>query len=105
MELLKLRFGETSLHLCEVMLKDIVDSKRVDNVIHSTDPNKAVSFSPSESTYIIIAVAVAVTNAPVLVVVCCLFVSSGHCCVFVKVANPQLHPLSPLLAHISPRGT
>lgn len=29
LELLKLRFGDTQLHYCEVMLKDIVDSKRI----------------------------------------------------------------------------
>lgn len=29
LELLKLRFGENLLHSCEVMLKDISDSKRI----------------------------------------------------------------------------
>ena len=29
LELLKLRFGESSLHKCEVMLKDMNDSKRI----------------------------------------------------------------------------
>ena len=29
LELLKLRFGETQLHSCEVMLKDVADSKRL----------------------------------------------------------------------------
>lgn len=29
-----IRFGEESLHSCEVMLKDIEDSKRVNNAIH-----------------------------------------------------------------------
>lgn len=29
LELLKLRFGDAQLHYCEVMLKDIVDSKRI----------------------------------------------------------------------------
>ncbi|KRT84695.1 hypothetical protein AMK59_845 [Oryctes borbonicus] len=29
LELLKLRFGDSQLHYCEVMLKDIVDSKRI----------------------------------------------------------------------------
>lgn len=29
MELLKLRFGEENLQFCEVMIKDIVDSKRI----------------------------------------------------------------------------
>jgi len=29
------RFGEESLHSCEVMLKDVEDSKRINNSIHS----------------------------------------------------------------------
>ena len=33
-EILKLRFGETALHVCEVMLKDMTDSKRVDQRVH-----------------------------------------------------------------------
>lgn len=33
-EILKRRFGETSLNLCEVMIKDIADSKRADQLIH-----------------------------------------------------------------------
>ncbi|KNC22283.1 hypothetical protein FF38_12910 [Lucilia cuprina] len=35
LELLKLRFGESLLHNCEVMLKDIADSKRINAHIHS----------------------------------------------------------------------
>ncbi|KAI4470800.1 anaphase-promoting complex subunit 2 [Holotrichia oblita] len=35
LELLKLRFGDAQLHYCEVMLKDIVDSKRItQNIKH-----------------------------------------------------------------------
>ena len=30
-----IRFGEESLHSCEVMLKDIEDSKRTNNGVHS----------------------------------------------------------------------
>ena len=37
LELLKLRFGEASLHQCEVMLKDIGDSKRINNLLHSDE--------------------------------------------------------------------
>jgi anaphase-promoting complex subunit 2 len=37
LELLKLRFGETPLHQCEVMLKDISDSKRINSHLHSQD--------------------------------------------------------------------
>ncbi|XP_065836636.1 anaphase-promoting complex subunit 2-like [Oscarella lobularis] len=34
LELLKLRFGETSLHYCEIMLKDLAESKRLNGRIH-----------------------------------------------------------------------
>ena len=34
LELLKLRFGEAPLHQCEVMLKDIGDSKRINSLLH-----------------------------------------------------------------------
>ncbi|KAL8783778.1 MAG: hypothetical protein Q9213_004394 [Squamulea squamosa] len=42
LELLKLRFGEASLQACEVMLRDILDSRRVDNVIRN-DQSLAMS--------------------------------------------------------------
>lgn len=50
-ELLKLRFGEGSLHNCEVMLKDLSDSKRLDNYVHSQSdkgslPDTRVEKSP-----------------------------------------------------------
>ena len=35
LELLKLRFGDAPLHQCEVMLKDIGDSKRINTNLHS----------------------------------------------------------------------
>ncbi|XP_078038091.1 anaphase promoting complex subunit morula [Augochlora pura] len=35
LELLKRRFGENQLHFCEVMLKDVYDSKRIDGHIQS----------------------------------------------------------------------
>ena len=34
LELLKLRFGDAALQACEVMLRDILDSRRVDTFIH-----------------------------------------------------------------------
>merc|ERR1719357_1737200 len=37
LELLKLRFGEVPLHQCEVMLKDIGDSKRMNSLLHTVD--------------------------------------------------------------------
>lgn len=33
LELLKLKFGDSNLHFCEVMLKDVVDSKRINQRI------------------------------------------------------------------------
>ena len=39
LELLKLRFGENALRNCEVMIKDIDDSKRIARIIHSTIQN------------------------------------------------------------------
>lgn len=33
LELLKLRFGDSQLHFCEVMLKDVADSKRINQHI------------------------------------------------------------------------
>ncbi|KAL4788376.1 hypothetical protein BJX76DRAFT_176215 [Aspergillus varians] len=35
LELLKLRFGDTALQACEVMLRDIFDSRRVDTVVRN----------------------------------------------------------------------
>jgi anaphase-promoting complex subunit 2 len=40
LELLKLRFGESTLRQCEVMVKDIDDSKRIQANIHSTLESK-----------------------------------------------------------------
>lgn len=42
-EILKLRFGESSLQVCEVMLKDLADSKRSDQNVHHSETT--VSFS------------------------------------------------------------
>ena len=33
MELLKLRFGEGNLHFCDVMIKDVADSRRINTHI------------------------------------------------------------------------
>ena len=37
LELLKLRFGEVPLHQCEVMLKDLGDSKRINSLLYTED--------------------------------------------------------------------
>ncbi|CAH8560638.1 unnamed protein product [Schistosoma turkestanicum] len=41
LELLKLRFGEQNLHECEVMLKDIRDSKRIANLVSESTLNSS----------------------------------------------------------------
>ncbi|KAL7542585.1 hypothetical protein ACHAXR_012103 [Thalassiosira sp. AJA248-18] len=48
LELLKLRFGEVSMRQCEVMIKDIDDSKRIHTNIHSTlaQSNPSVNDAP-----------------------------------------------------------
>lgn len=46
LELLKLRFGEASMRQCEVMIKDIDDSKRIHNNIRSTLEARALSSDP-----------------------------------------------------------
>ena len=44
LELLKLRFGESNLYFCEVMVKDIVDSKRINtHVVSQLDKERQVS--------------------------------------------------------------
>jgi anaphase-promoting complex subunit 2 len=35
LEILKIRFGEGPLQVCEVMLKDMTDSKRIDQHVQS----------------------------------------------------------------------
>ena len=47
LELLKLRFGEGPLQACEVMLRDVLDSKRVDTVIRN-DQNLSSTTSGRE---------------------------------------------------------
>jgi len=37
-EILKIRFGEAALQVCEVMLKDMTDSKRIDGHVQSQKP-------------------------------------------------------------------
>jgi hypothetical protein len=43
-EILKIRFGEAALQVCEVMLRDMTDSKRIDGHVQS---QRAVSPSVS----------------------------------------------------------
>ena len=44
-ELLKIRFGEGSLHKCEVMLKDVGDSKRLDAYVHKESDKQTLAHS------------------------------------------------------------
>jgi len=46
-EMIKSRFGEANIQSCDVMLKDIIESKRVDRLIHSRAENV---FTPLLST-------------------------------------------------------
>lgn len=48
-EILKLRFGETALHVCEVMLKDMTDSKRVDQRVHQDHQVCSLNICPTNS--------------------------------------------------------
>lgn len=49
LELLKLRFGDSSMRQCEVMIKDIDDSKRIISNIHSTIKSENVSSSDDDN--------------------------------------------------------
>lgn len=42
-ELLKMRFGESALQTCNIIVKDVKDSKRNDAVIHNTRSNFGTS--------------------------------------------------------------
>ncbi|KAK2766254.1 hypothetical protein FQN54_007771 [Arachnomyces sp. PD_36] len=47
LELLKLRFGDAALQVCQVMLRDVLDSKRVDTVIRN-DQKMSTRRSPAQ---------------------------------------------------------
>ena len=53
LELLKLRFGEPSLQACEVMLRDILDSRRLDATIRKDQHPQAAPTSPNLHTRIL----------------------------------------------------
>uniref|UniRef100_A0A0A9Y699 Anaphase-promoting complex subunit 2 n=1 Tax=Lygus hesperus TaxID=30085 RepID=A0A0A9Y699_LYGHE len=53
LELLKLRFGDSQLHYCEVMLKDVYDSKRLNTHLHS-EPNFGLKIQEFEVTCMIL---------------------------------------------------
>lgn len=47
LEHLKIRFGDSALQACEVMLRDVIDSKKVDSVIRQDQGLQPQSTSPS----------------------------------------------------------
>ncbi|XP_043268898.1 anaphase-promoting complex subunit 2 [Venturia canescens] len=53
LELLKRRFGENQLHYCEVMLKDVCDSKRIDGNIQS-DAIYSMEMAPFSTSALIL---------------------------------------------------
>lgn len=52
LELLKLRFGESALRQCDVMLKDVADSKRVDASIKADSRGSANGLEGTSATII-----------------------------------------------------
>uniref|UniRef100_UPI00358E4051 anaphase-promoting complex subunit 2 isoform X2 n=1 Tax=Myxine glutinosa TaxID=7769 RepID=UPI00358E4051 len=50
LELLKLRFGEAVMHRCEVMLKDVADSRRINSNIHEAQVKQTSEDGGSEGT-------------------------------------------------------
>ncbi|KAG2487792.1 hypothetical protein HYH03_013636 [Edaphochlamys debaryana] len=65
LELLKMRFGENAMHACEVMLKDVADSKRINTRIHATPTPVPGGFRPQSPTSAAAAAAAAVSAAAV----------------------------------------
>ena len=43
-EILKIRFGEAALQVCEVMLRDMTDSKRIDQHVQSQKNVRGTAF-------------------------------------------------------------
>lgn len=54
MELLKLRFGEAPMHFCEVMLKDMADSRRINANIREEDEKRPADEQPPFGVYAVI---------------------------------------------------
>ncbi|XP_059956609.1 anaphase-promoting complex subunit 2 isoform X2 [Mesoplodon densirostris] len=53
-ELLKLRFGEAPMHFCEVMLKDMADSRRINANIREDDEKRPAEQQPPFGVYAVI---------------------------------------------------
>lgn len=63
-EMIKARFGEANIQSCDVMLKDIIESKRVDRLIHNRTANvppqphtwaDEIDYSPTDPVTIFLA--------------------------------------------------
>jgi hypothetical protein len=52
-EILKVRFGESALQVCEVMLRDMTDSRRIDQHIQARAPVRVICLGRSNSTELI----------------------------------------------------
>jgi anaphase-promoting complex subunit 2 len=50
-EILKLRFGDASLQACEVMLKDMTDSRRLYQHMQAEEPVRALDFEFSTNVH------------------------------------------------------
>jgi hypothetical protein len=49
LEMLKIRFGDAELHHCEVMLRDVAESKRMDLAIRSLGPPREAAANPAST--------------------------------------------------------
>lgn len=52
-ELLKIRFGESSMHRCEVMIKDMSDSRRINRSFHKNQTSSEQHISVENNTNVI----------------------------------------------------
>lgn len=43
--MIKARFGEANIQSCDVMLKDVIESKRVDRLIHNRTQNVSAFYA------------------------------------------------------------
>ena len=95
-ELLKLRFGEAALGVCDVMLKDMADSKRIDGHVHGD-----IEVGPGEMSHLAVVCSYVVS---VLMTVLC--ASSHHladvlaeCPVFLAAPATKATSVRPVSTH------
>jgi anaphase-promoting complex subunit 2 len=75
LERLKLRFGESALQTCNIIVKDVKDSKRTDNLIHKEPAHLSTPFLHPENLH-------------------CLAVSKGYWPINYEIANAYSFPAS-----------